>query len=140
MYAKCVYSGGENMETVEMGCDGHIKWHWYNVASDLNKALGSESVSVDPFSVGPHGCGGTYNGGNKWFTTWVKNTFLLVSMQRYDQQLVDAFSKVVEYKPFCKYVEPDSKLITVEWDKKDPKGRFAELQQEGEKEGLEGLV
>jgi hypothetical protein len=128
------------METIETGCDGNEKWHWYNVASDLNKALGDESVSVDPFTVGPHGCGGTYNEGNKWFITWVKDTFLLVSMQQYEQRLVDAFSKVVEYKPFCKYVEPDSKLITVEWDKKDPKGRFVELQTIGEKEGLEALV
>jgi hypothetical protein len=140
MWLPWLYSGGETMETIEDGCDGNMKWHWYNVASDLNKALGDESVSVDPFTVGPHGCGGTYNEGNKWFITWVKDTFLLVSMQQYEQRLVDAFSKVVEYKPFCKYVEPDSKLITVEWDKKDPKGRFVELQTIGEKEGLEALV
>ncbi len=50
-------------------------------------------------------------------------------------ELMDGFSKVVEYKPFCKYTlrpEAESKappLLTYEWDKIDPNGRFEELSQ-----------
>lgn len=127
------------METLEKDCDGRMIWPWYNVESDLNKALGDKSVSVDPSSVGPNGCGGTYKGDNKWFKGWRKNEFLRVSMQQYEQRLVDAFSKVVGYRPFCKYIDPHSRTIEVEWVKNDPNGRFAELKNYGA-EGLEKLV
>lgn len=62
---------------------------------------------------------------------------LVVSMEgREDSdlsQLMESFSKVVEYKPFCKYKilpEKGSKvpiLPTYEWDKIDSDGRYNEL-------------
>ena len=42
----------------------------------------------------------------------------------------DAFAKVVEYKPFARYREPTTGLVTVEWDKKDPEGEYQTLEQE----------
>ena len=62
---------------------------------------------------------------------------LVVSMEGKENadlnQLMESFSKVVEYKPFCKYnilPEEGSKapiLPTYEWDKVDPNGRYDEL-------------
>lgn len=72
---------------------------------------------------------------------------LVVSMEGQEDttmtELMAGFSKVVEYEPFCKYVlqpEEGSKappLLTYEWDKVDPKGRFKALSQ---KENVTGLV
>ena len=52
------------------------------------------------------------------------------------ENLMDAFSKVVEYNPFCKYnlhynsMESSTKsLITYEWDKVDLDSRFKELSE-----------
>ena len=62
---------------------------------------------------------------------------LVVSMEGREDadlhQLMDSFSKVVGYKPFCKYnlllpeVKRTSTLLTYEWDKVDPQARFNEL-------------
>lgn len=64
---------------------------------------------------------------------------LVVSMEGQEDadlnQLMESFSKVVEYKPFCKYnilPEEGSKvpiLPTYEWDKVDPDGRYDELSK-----------
>ena len=59
------------------------------------------------------------------------------------KKLMDSFSKVVEYKPFCKYnlhSQARSKaqiLPTYEWDKVNPKGRLDELSK---KEDISDLV
>jgi len=70
--------------------------------------------------------------------SWVQDHFLLVSSIDYIPGLINAFSGVLEYEPFAKYQEPGSGLVTVEWDKKDPAGRYIEIQKEG-KLGLESL-
>ena len=72
---------------------------------------------------------------------------LVVSMEGKEDadlnQLMGAFSKVVGYKPFCKYnlmPEKESKapiLQTYEWDKVDSNGRFKELSQ---KKNISDLV
>jgi hypothetical protein len=64
---------------------------------------------------------------------------LVVSMEGKEdddlKRLMDGFSKVVEYKPFCKYNLMTGKgskapiLPTYEWDKVDPTKRFKELSQ-----------
>lgn len=88
-------------ETIENLGSG-AKWHWYNVMSDLKEQGGLSDVVIDPLSVDAHGCGGQH-GDNRFYITWVHNQFLLVTMQRFSQQLVDAFARVVEYQPFCRY-------------------------------------
>jgi hypothetical protein len=109
------------------------KWHWFNVISDLERQEGLAGVIIDPFSVNAHGCGGHTKEGTRFYITWVPDMFLLVSMSQEEQALVEAFAKVVEYRPFCRYINEHG-LLTIEWDKKDPEGRFAELQGKGEKE------
>ncbi len=77
------------------------------------------------------------------------NNHLVVSMEGEDDgdlaKLVNGFSKVIEYKPFCKYVlnlEEGSSappLPTYEWDKINPKNRFEELKQKENVSSLEHL-
>ncbi len=121
-------------ETIEKGCDGKMRWHWYNVMNDLKVQGGLEEVVIDPLSVNTCGCGGTTKNGTRFFVTWIFNTFLMISMSKEEQGLIDAFAKVVEYRPFCRYVNKRSGLLTFEWDKKDPDGRFAKLQNDKESE------
>jgi len=124
-------------ETIENACApaGLKKWHWYNVQRDLVQQGGLEdkNIMINPLTVNAHGCGGEH-AGNPFYITWAPNTFLLVTSKQYDPALVNAFAKVVEYKPFVKYKEPDSGLITTEWDKIDPVGRFQEIQGLGKLE------
>jgi len=115
-------------ETIEIGCDGTKKWMWFNVANDLEKQGGLTEVLIDPLSVCASGCGGEHEK-NHFYITWIHDLFLLVTMQTFSQALVDAFSKVVEYRPFCRYTSKGN-LETIEWDKKDPDSRFAELQND----------
>ena len=114
-------------ETIKDGCDKHAKWHWYNVMEDLKVQGGLDGVVINPLTVNAHGCGGETKNGTRFYITWVHNDFLLISMSQEEQELVDAFAKIVEYRPFCRYVN-ESGLLTFEWDKNDPKGRFLELQ------------
>lgn len=120
-------------ETIREGCSaGERKWHWYNVMEDLKTQGGLDGVIIDPLSVNAHGCGGITKDGTKFFITWVPDMFLLVSMTQEEQGLIDAFANVVEYRPFCSYTSKESGLLTFEWDKKDPEGRFTKLQKAGE--------
>ena len=124
-------------ETIQDACasTGAKKWHWYNVQKDLVEqgGLGDQEVMIDPLSVDAHGCGGKHKD-NPFHITWVSDKFLLVTAKEYDQDLVDAFAKVVEYKPFVRYKESDSGMITTEWDKLDSVGRYQELKKEGKLE------
>ncbi|MBU2612759.1 MAG: hypothetical protein KKB62_03500 [Nanoarchaeota archaeon] len=75
----------------------------------------------------------------------IYNEHLVVSLEGEDDEgtknLMNAFSKVVEYQPFCKYnlklKRKNISLPTYEWDKIDSEGRFRELK---EKKNIEGLV
>lgn len=124
-------------ETIEELGSG-AKWHWYNVMSDLIQQGGLSDVVIDPLSVDAygHGCGGQH-GDNRFFISWLHNQFLLVTMQRFSQQLLDAFVRVVEYQPFCRYYRDG--MVTIEWDKNDPNARFEDLQREGAITSLVGL-
>ncbi|MGD0576987.1 MAG: hypothetical protein ABSA74_02865 [Candidatus Staskawiczbacteria bacterium] len=109
------------------------KWHWYNVIEDL-KRCGLDGVVIDPLTVNEHGCGGETKKGTRFYITWVPDAFLLLSMAQEEDALVEAFARVVEYRPFCRYKSKESGLLTFEWDKQSPEDRFAELQREGEKD------
>jgi hypothetical protein len=123
-------------ETLRDACTpiGTQKWHWYNVINDLIKQGGLKEEDVQWSFRDP---GLFLYKGKSFFMSWVKNQFLLVSMKKDDEgfkELVEALAKVVEYRPFCRYVEPESGLTTYEWDKIDPKGRYKKL--EGDKKDL----
>jgi hypothetical protein len=119
-------------ETIECKLGSLSKWHWYNVMSDLRNQGGLRGVTINPLSVSQHGCGGKTGSGTKFSITWVPDAFLLVSVSQEEQSLIEAFAKVVEYRPFCRYTSKKSGLITFEWDKKDPDSRFIELENNGE--------
>lgn len=124
-------------ETLQDACTpmGAKKWHWYNIRRDLvaQGGLEEKEVMIHPGSVSPNRCAGTHKG-NPFYITWSPDQFLLVTSKEYDQELVDAFAKVVEYEPFVRYKEPATGLITTEWDKVDPQKRYQELETEGKLE------
>ncbi len=122
-------------ETIKDG-----KWTWYTIPVDLEEQSGYTGVTIDPRTVTPVGCFGITKSGNKFSVTWVANRLMMISLSRDEPILIEAFATVVEYKPYCKYRSKVSGLITYEWDKEDPKGRFAELQQGDGAEELELLV
>ena len=124
-------------ETLQDACvpSGAKKWHWYNVKKDLVQqgGLKDEDVIINPLSVSSFGCGGEFRG-NHFAISWVPNTLLMVTAQEYHPELVDAFARVVEYKPFAKYREPSDGVVTTEWAKNDSAERYRQLQQEGKLE------
>jgi hypothetical protein len=109
------------------------KWHWYSVMNDLSTQGGLDGVIIDPLSVNNHGCSGKTKKGTIFNITWLKNQFLLVTVLGEELELIEAFAKVVEYRPFCRYADENG-FITFEWDKNDPNDRLVELQTEGKKE------
>ncbi len=113
-------------ETVYYG-----KWRWHDMMRDLESA-GAKGFTVYPLSVEDYFCGGTYK--NKpWTVTWCKDKFLMLSFPEYDEdgkKLAHAFATVVEYQPFCRYRSRKTRLVTVEWDKVDPEGRYKELEHD----------
>lgn len=86
-------------------------------------------------------CTGLCGAGNPMIVTWIANRLLMVSTMTYCQQMIDAFSAVVEYKPFCKYRRErgGESLFTTEWSKEDIQPQIKELQNDPEVHDLELL-
>lgn len=112
----------------------HGVWRWADMAEDLRQA-GLQGVIIDPLSLGEncHSIGGSTKEGEKFYVTWLKDHFMMLSMKKKNQSIINAFSKVLEYKPFAEYISAESGIYTIEWDKKDAKGRFKALQEKKEK-------
>jgi|GEM_PF-1895549 len=132
------------METIRIIQGGQQGWPWYQVMNDLKTKGGLDDVIIDPLSVKKSSCGGSTKKGTHFYITWAHNMFLLVTMSQNETELIDAFSKIVEYKPFCQYEEDTEKkeapiLFTFEWDKVDPEGRFGELQKNKQMKNLKRL-
>lgn len=109
------------------------RWLWHSVQRDLEQQGGLEGdLMVNPFSVIPNGLSGTYRG-NLFCITWAKDKCLIVSSKECDHpELVDAFTRVVEYKPFARYREPDIGELTTLWSKLEtPDVSYAQLQRDG---------
>lgn len=127
------------METL----NAHGIWTWGAIMADLEEQGGLKNVVIDPFSVMLNFCAGEYDG--KTFTvSWVLQRLLMVSMKPecYSPELIEAFSKVVEYRPCYKYLEKAGgkiPMITVEWAKNDAEARFAELKEKEKKEEITQL-
>ena len=122
-------------ETIRNG-----KWLWYDMRADLERA-GAESVTVDPLSVEPNFSAGSYKG-NPWTLSWLKDALSMLSFPEYDEdgrRLTDAFAKVFESQPFCRYRSLQSGLATVEWDKYNPEGRYTALEKDSTVKELVGL-
>ena len=114
-------------ETIKQGCNGVDKWHWYNISKDLvdQGGLSKTDISINPLSVRPSFCAGKFRG-HTFTLSWQHEALLMLSMTSFDIDLVNAFSVVVDYKPFVKYLSPNG-MITVEWHKIDPDGEFQKI-------------
>ena len=75
---------------------------------------------------------GLCGGGNLMKITWVADKLLIVCMKTYHQRMIDAFSAVVEYKPFCQYqIEFEEEIWSVtEWSKERIQERIAEIKDD----------
>ena len=107
-------------------------WHWDNVQRDLREQAGLEGVTIDPLGA----MGGSRYGNIRFNASWSPNEYLLITMTEYSEELIQGFAKVVGYEPFCRYIDKYG-FPTIEWDKVDPNGRFAALQQQ---QGVRNLV
>ncbi len=116
-------------ETIARTGDGGPRWLWHHIMRDL-EVQGGIRVVVDPFSVREFQCSGRTEGGTLFGITWMADTLLMLSMTQVEPALTEAFAKVLEYRPFCRYIDKNG-LLTIEWDKVDPEKRFIQLEQEG---------
>ena len=88
--------------------------------------------------------------GRRVVISHIFNEHLVVSMEGEEDEtmrtLVEGFSKVVGYTPFCKYnllLEEEGKVIstpTYEWDKLNPNLRYQELSVKKTTSGLTRLL
>lgn len=124
-------------ETSDRTSAGSLMNDWAKFVKDLEQKGGLGGVVIDTETVTDRSCGGRTKAGTEFYVTWVPDMFLALDMSQDEQALVDAFTKVVEYKPFCRYIDKKRNgCLTFEWDKENPEGRLIVLQKE---EGLTDL-
>lgn len=113
-------------ETIVTGCDQRQKWLWADVMNDLEVRGGLSGVVIDPLSVKGPGCRGVTESGTHFNIIWIHGKFMMLSMSQFDDALVNAFSKVVELRPYAQYFNKYG-LLTYEWSWDDPDERYREL-------------
>jgi hypothetical protein len=107
-------------------------WYWRDVICDLETQGGIGGVNIDKMSASRHFFAGRTKK-NTWFhVLWEKNVSVVISVSHEEPALINAFGKVFEYLPFCRYISENG-LLTFEWSKDaaDAEKRFAELQEMG---------
>jgi len=112
----------------------NLTWYSHNMESDLEHQGGLDNVVIDKSNVDEGSYVGRYDG-NRFYVRWAYKASLILSMKQFSQKLVDAFSKVLGYKPFCRY-NCDGSVI-VEWDKIYPAAAFESLREE---KGITNIV
>ncbi len=123
--------------------DGYQTWLSKDVKDDLIKQGGLEESVLQislPNTSNNSSYLAVYNGsymGKRFSMRWIHNEFLSVFLEEPVPELVEAFSKVVGYEPFARYVCADG-MYAVEWDKVNPDKRYEKLQGE-ERKGLERI-
>ena len=105
-------------------------WGWASMMADLCDQGGLPGVEIDPLSVTPDSCLGTMPSGGNISISWQVNCLLMVTTEKEEPALINAFAIVVEYRPCCRYLEDDGR-VTYDWAKFDARERFAELQGQG---------
>lgn len=127
------------METVLRSENGIDRWHWQNVIGDLQLQAGyhdlihlssRENPSDDLFF--PHEYQGLLRNGESIFIKWHKD-YMFLWARRVITELVDAFSIVLECKPFCSYEEHDGFFVVLVWNKVDPERHYLNLKSAGKK-------
>jgi hypothetical protein len=118
-------------ETITQRFDGMAAWKWHDMIRDLEQQGGLENILIDPLSVGANSCMGEHNG-NRFAVSWEKDVLLMLTIVDDSKDLIDAFARVVDYQPFCRYIQiaGEHELTVVEWAKNDADERFAKLQKD----------
>lgn len=111
------------------------KWIRPNVMKDLKEQAGLDIVSLKRVLMWPYGYRGRTSSGTKFIFFWAYDAFFTLNMEKDDNVLVEAFAKVLGYRPICKYTVDDparplEPLVTYEWDKQDPAGLIVELERD----------
>ncbi len=106
-------------------CAGSPRWLWHSVMKDLEEQGGLPGVVIDPLTLTPSGCSGQTEKGQAFVVTWCHEEFLMVTTLVEVPELIEAFAKVVGYRPLCKYTK--NRMVTFEWDKVHPTDRFLAL-------------
>jgi hypothetical protein len=129
------------MESTTINGFGRTVWLSTDIELDLRDqghltgtlAICSTRVCQDTY-------GGVYQG-NRFLVSWEHDTSLALSMEVYDQELVDAFSAVLGYPGFCKYrLQTETKICyVVEWMKKGSIERTISLKETPGVQNLEIL-
>ncbi len=75
---------------------------------------------------------GLCGAGNLMNITWIKDNLLIVVCRIYCQRMIDAFSAVVGYKPFCKYKyrEDEESWWVTEWSKEEYSERIQQIKND----------
>ncbi len=122
-------------ETLVKDERGKLIWSSANIERDLRKA-GLEDILI----LGTHsdsvGHLGKYKG-EKYNVSWINDAMLMVTMKKDGpllERLANAYSKVIEYSPLCKYTEELGGMKTYEWAKNDSEERYRSLVEEGKQD------
>lgn len=72
---------------------------------------------------------GSYVGKKINFEVSKDYSYALVSLQKENPKVVDAFTMLMEACPFVKYQEPQKGVIVFEWEKSIPNRRYRVLEK-----------
>lgn len=94
--------------------------------ADLENITGFLENFVEPFGI-------SHIEGERFCASYVQDKMLMVSMMKEGplmDRLAKSFSKVIKYRPFCKYTDLGG-MKTYEWAKNDEDERFQAIIKEG---------
>jgi hypothetical protein len=74
------------------------------------------------------------HGGIPFSATGRRDHELRLRSDRANPELVDMFTNVIGYGPFVSYMEPVTGASAMEWNRKNPRERYAELLMDGKLE------
>ena len=135
-------SGGIDMEEDNLG---NYRNSWVDIIENISGISDSE-IFIQASTILPYGCTGyvenrhTKDGKDRniFFLRYIPKVFLIVSMLREEQSLINDFAEIVELQPFCRYVSQDG-LVVFEWTWLSPVRRFPELIIDRENGGIKDL-
>lgn len=112
--------------------------NWNGIAYDLVRkgGINQGDITADSYLMS-NGCTGVYKK-NNFFAFSDDSNNLSVSSKSYNPELIEAFSRLLDSKPFAKYTHRLSGLVSFEWSP-TPNERFEELERQ-KKENLERLI
>jgi len=119
--------------TVRVHGDGEFGWPEYSLANDLEEQAGVIFVIINVLSTGEYY--GKYRGCPiRIIHKGGVDYLLLITEGEPPQELIKGFSKVLGYKPFCRYQTKDE--VITEWDGNNPEERLTKIQRNPEVHNL----